>query len=40
MHRFRKRLNMPTWMAAVMLSLLKAGNALGHDRTGNRLLCL
>ena len=28
LHRFRKRLNMATWMAAVLLSLMKAGNAL------------
>ena len=28
MHRFRKHLHMTTWMAAVLFSLLKAGNAL------------
>ena len=28
LHRFRKRLNLATWMATVQLSLMKAGNAL------------
>jgi hypothetical protein len=28
LQRFRKHLHMITWMAAVMLSLMKAGNAL------------
>jgi len=28
LHHFRKRLNMATWMSAVMLPLMKAGNAL------------
>lgn len=28
MQRFRKRLNMATWMATVLLFLMKAGNAL------------
>ena len=28
LHRFCKRLNMATWMATVLLSLMKAGNAI------------
>ena len=28
MHRFRKHLHITTWMATVLISQLKAGNAL------------